>query len=157
MSLLIHSRFNPPGKVKLECPPETRTQQHFKNEANINSIMRRYKTTGTLVDPLAPRRGNPMYGDFSQVSDFQSAQNALIEAENAFMSLPSEIRRRFQNNPAEFLKFLENPENREEAIKLGLIEKPEPMKAPKASADPEPAPSKEPAKASPDEGKKGSK
>ena len=64
-----------------------------------------------------------MFGDFSQSTDYTSVVLALDASKRAFESLPSSIRRRFNNDPAELVKFLEDPANREEAEKLGLIEK----------------------------------
>ena len=64
--------------------------------------------------------GTPSYGDFSSVLEFQQAQNILIEAQDAFDALPASLRKRFDNDPAVMLEFIENPDNREEAEKLGL-------------------------------------
>jgi len=100
----------------------SKTQQHFEKECNINNIVARAKVTGLLIDPSVPRRGMPKYGDFTQVTDFQSANNLLIQAREAFSALPAEIRKKFDNNPQNLMAFLENPENNEEAVKLGLKE-----------------------------------
>ena len=40
-------------KVALKCG-KTMTQQNFKDECDINSIMSKYQVTGFLVDPLKP-------------------------------------------------------------------------------------------------------
>ena len=42
-----------------------------------------------------------------------------------FDNLPSDVRNRFNNNPAQLLDFVADPENKEEAIELGLLPKPE--------------------------------
>lgn len=97
------------------------TQQHFKDEADINMIIARYNRTGFLVDPTAPRSGSAMFGDFSEVKDFQSAQNAICAATEAFGELDSKIRRRFNNDPGQLIAFLDNPDNYEEGVKLGLF------------------------------------
>lgn len=39
------------------------TQQHFKDECDMDKILRKYETTGFLVDPLEPRR-QAQFGDF---------------------------------------------------------------------------------------------
>lgn len=98
-------------------PSEDRTQQHFKAECNINNILLKYQKTGIIEVPDK----DPIYGDFSNLPDYQDMQNAIIRANEAFMALPSNLRKRFDNNPAEFIKFVENAENREEAEKLGLL------------------------------------
>ena len=98
----------------------TLAQQHFKDECDVNNILRKYEATG-LVTHVA--NGTPSYGDFSSVLEFQQAQNILIEAQDAFDALPASLRKRFDNDPAVMLEFIENPDNREEAEKLGLLNK----------------------------------
>ena len=52
------------------------TQQHFKDETMIDNILQKYAETGFLTDPFSPKR--PIqFGDFSGVTDFQTAQNAV--------------------------------------------------------------------------------
>lgn len=102
----------------LECNDLTRTIQSQKEEADINTILMRFGITGKL--PQNPKV--PKYGDFTEIHDFQSALQAVKNAEDDFMALPAHIRERFKHNPQELLIFIENEANREEAIKLGLIE-----------------------------------
>lgn len=99
---------------------ESVTQQQFAEDADINVIVRRFGLTGEVPEDFR----TPKYGDFTHVSDFQTALNTVKEAEEEFMRLPAEVRARFQNNPQELLTFVENKDNRDEAIKLGLIPKP---------------------------------
>jgi phage internal scaffolding protein len=47
--------------------------------------------------------------------------NALIAAESEFAALPAQLRNKFGNDPANLVQFLDNPENRAEAEKLGLV------------------------------------
>ena len=69
----IYSRFNPPPSVDTKFEGESMTQQHFQDEVDINNIIKRYSSTGFLVDPLTSPSGQPMFGDFSDVIDFQTA------------------------------------------------------------------------------------
>lgn len=92
------------------------TQQSFAEDADINVIVERFGLTGQMPEPL-----NPQYGDFSQVGDFQSAMNAIADAQSGFMSLPAALRARFGNDPAQLISFLEDPANRSEAVSLGLV------------------------------------
>lgn len=117
----------------------TMTIQDHKDECDINNIIARYNKTGYYVDPMKPGTTPPQWGDFSAVPDLMEVQNQLIEAEKAFMELPSELRRRFDNDPLSLLEFLQSDENREEAIKLGLIFDP-----PKTSENPVTAPAETP-------------
>lgn len=109
---------------------ESRTVQSYKDECNINTIMRRYLQTGLV--PSA--RGRPTYDDYSTVGDFQSAQETLQRSKELFGSLPSHLRDRFNNSPLEMLGFVHDEKNREEAQKLGLLREPAPR------TDPAPVP-----------------
>jgi phage internal scaffolding protein len=101
----------------LHCEDVTLTQQHFKDECDINNILRQFNVTGLLPEaPLSPR-----YGDFTGIGDYHSALNQVIAAEDEFMRLPAQIRSRFENDPAKLIDFLEKSENKDEAIKLGLV------------------------------------
>ena len=101
----------------LRCEDESRTQQSFKDETDINVILRRFNVTGEL--PQGVRM--PTYADFSEVYDFHSAANAIAQANEAFEAMPADVRAKFQNDPAKFVAFCSKEENREEAKKLGLI------------------------------------
>jgi len=103
----------------LHCEDASLAQQHFKDETDINNILRQFNITGLLPEsPLSPR-----YGDFTGISDYQSALNAVIAAESEFEGLPAQIRARFNNDPEELINFLANNENLDEAISLGLVDK----------------------------------
>lgn len=99
------------------CEEETRTQQQFKDECDINIIMERFGITGEL--PTNVRQ--PIMTDFIDALDYQSALNAIREADAAFMEMPAGVRARFQNNPQTFIEFFSKEENRAEGEKLGLI------------------------------------
>ena len=120
----------------LRCEDASLTQQHQKDQADINFIIEQFNVTGIL--PTAPV--SPQYGDFTGISDYQSALNAVIEAEDEFMSLPAKLRSRFENDPANLINFLSNDENRQEAIELGLIEPIQPSAIPTPIADKPPLP-----------------
>jgi len=101
----------------LTCPEPTLAQQNFKDETDINHIVRQFGLTGQLPGkPLSPQ-----YGDFTGVLDYHSAVNAVLAAQDDFMELPAQMRSRFNNDPAQLIDFLGNENNREEAIKLGLV------------------------------------
>lgn len=104
---------------------ESRTKQAFKEECDINRILSSYMRTGIVQGAATP----PTYGDLSPI-DYQSALNLIIEAEEAFDSLPSALRKRFDNDPSEYLSFASNPDNRDEMIKLGLLDAPAPDPSP---------------------------
>jgi len=101
----------------LHCEDASLAQQHFKDECDINNILRQFNITGILPDQAI----SPRYGDFTGISDYHTALNQVIAAEDEFMSLPAPLRARFENDPAQLIEFLDNPENKDEAIKLGLV------------------------------------
>lgn len=102
----------------LECPEPTLAQQNARDECDINTIVRRFGLTGEL--PNNPRL--PKYGDFTDITDYHSAMNAVIKANEAFMELPADIRSRFNNDAGAFVDFCSDESNRAEAEKLGLVQ-----------------------------------
>lgn len=103
----------------LACEEPTLAQQHFKEECDINYILQQFNVTGVLPQtPLSPR-----YGDFSGISDYHTALNRVIAAQEEFDGLPAQIRARFDNDPAKLIEFLDDEANRLEAEELGLVEK----------------------------------
>ncbi len=101
----------------LYCEDPSRTKQSFKEECDINTILKRFNVTGQL--PVGPLQ--PQYGDFSGVFDYQTALNAVIAAQESFNALPAMLRNRFANDPAAFVDFCSDESNREEMIRLGLV------------------------------------
>lgn len=101
----------------LACTDPSRTKQSFKDECDINTILKRFNITGELPNNVRA----PQYGDFEGVFDYQSAMNAVIEASAAFMEMPAHVRKRFGNDPAAFVDFCSDESNRAEAEKLGLV------------------------------------
>jgi len=97
------------------------TQQHFKDECDVNLIIKRHEETGLWANTLAPATREPMFADFSDVPDYQTAQDMLINAEEMFMALPASIRKQFDNNPMMFVDFYLNPDNEDALRALGLL------------------------------------
>lgn len=120
---------------------ESRTKQSFRDETDINRIMAQWKRTGQ-IEHLA--KSEPRYGDFNNSVDYQTAVNQVLEADEAFMALPAEIRDRFQNAPGQLLDFVGDPANQDEAVALGLVEAPrvppDPALTPRPDPPGDPAP-----------------
>lgn len=102
----------------------SRTKQSFKEDSDINNIVAKYQRTGVLGNPLGGSPRYPQFGDFSNVGDYQSSLNLIIEANENFMLLPAVLRKRFNNDPQELISFMDNPDNLKEAQELGLVPKP---------------------------------
>lgn len=94
----------------------------FAGECDINTIMRRAIKTGVM--PVDGLNREPVFGDFSDIGDFHAVQNRLIECQESFLTLGADIRDRFDNDPGKLIEFMNDEKNKEEAIKLGLIEAP---------------------------------
>lgn len=127
--------------VKLICTGKTRAMQSMAKECDINLILKKYAKTG-MINHVNEHKGN--YADLPSDLDFHAAQQILIDAENAFESLPAVVRKKFDNSPGDFLAFVQNPENLPEMEKMGLtnpnvkftVEQPASEPAP----DPQPPP-----------------
>lgn len=109
----------------LKCEDVSLAVQSQRDEADINTIVRNFGITGRLPENVRV----PSYGDFAIVDDYRSAIHAVRDAEASFMSMPAEVRSRFQNDPQQFLEFCSDYANLEEMRKLGLavpgvVEKP---------------------------------
>ncbi|AXH75024.1 MAG: internal scaffolding protein [Microviridae sp.] len=102
----------------LFCNDVSMAQQQFVEESDINTIVDRYGLNGSLPDVVRA----PQYGDFTSIYDFHTAMNAVNEAKASFMSLPAKTRARFENDPQQFLEFVSNDANYQEARDLGLLE-----------------------------------
>lgn len=120
-------------RPKLVCG-ESRTKQEFAKAADINNIMRKYRTRGAL--PLC-QMGQAVFQDVSNIPDFAEVQRRIARGKEAFMRLPAVVRNRFENDASKLVEFLQDEGNREEAEKLGLLPSRQVVEEPAA----EPAPS----------------
>lgn len=104
----------------LKCEDPSLAQQHMKEEADINTIVKRFGLTGEV--PTGMRL--PTYGDFTGIADYQTALHQVKAAQESFMSLPADVRQKFGNDPGAFVDFCSDEKNREALVQMGLIEKP---------------------------------
>lgn len=97
------------------------TQQQFAQDCDLNVLAVRFGLTGK---PLPIEALDPSYyGDMTDVPDLRSALDLVNDAKNKFMDLPSRIRTRFDNSPAKLWSFVNDPENADEAVRLGLLKR----------------------------------
>lgn len=126
----------------LSCLEPTLTQQQFKDDADINTIVERFGLTGKLPDNFTM----PNYADISGLpASFTQAMQIITDTQAAFMQVPADIRARFANNPEAFMAFLHDDKNRDEALKMGLLQLP-PEKTRDTLTPPQQADNKEPTK-----------
>jgi len=120
--MFIRSSFNydrdqVSNETGLQCLDESKAIQSAEEEANINTIVRRFGISGELPNQVAM----PVSGDFTNIPDFHTAMNLVRQAQEEFVRVPAEIRARFNNDPGRFMAFFDDPANYDEALKLGLV------------------------------------
>lgn len=94
----------------------SKTIQSMAEEADINTIVKRFGLTGQLPEGLQP----PVYADFDEVMDYKTAQDAIARANSTFMLMPAGLRARFDNNPQVFLEYCSDPDNMDSLREMGL-------------------------------------
>lgn len=115
--LAMRAHCQRPGKRDENGDPIYKTEQAHKDQCDINKIIRKYDRDG-IITHIQKFEGQ--FGDMTGL-DFRLAYEKIFNAKDLFNKLPSKIRKRFMNNPEELLKFMEDPNNRQEAINLNLI------------------------------------
>lgn len=103
------------------------TKQSAEAESNINNIIKLWTKTGELTH-ISQALGN--YRDMSGIPDLHEAMNIVADAQSSFMELPAEIRKRVGHDVSNFLPFIDDPDNQDECIELGLIPAPKGYKTP---------------------------
>lgn len=115
----IRSAYSRVSRVSVTFPSQSiYTRQEFKDECDINVLMRRYQSTGELPHL---NTGTPQFLDVSASLKFQDSMNFVAEAQSMFNELPSFVRDRFYNDPSQFLAFCSDDSNRQELAKMGLL------------------------------------
>ena len=98
------------------------TQQSFKDACDINQIMAKYQKTG-IIDHINVYE--PAYGEVDGTT-FTEAMQTVANATTMFMDLPSRAREAFDHDPAKFLDYVNNledkPESRQFMYDLGLTD-----------------------------------
>lgn len=95
----------------------SRTVQSEKDNCDINILMDRYQKSGVI--PVM--QGAPIYGDFTELPDYRGAVETVMKADKAFSSLPAKVRAEFDNDPARFLEFAQDPVNEARMRDMGLL------------------------------------
>jgi len=111
------------NRVQLTIPKDEtiRVEQAHRDEVNINNIVRRHG-----IDLIAKTAALQQFTyDNNPNNDFQETMNAILKAQDSFESVPSEIRKQFDNNPAKFMDFIHNSDNQQQLIDWGLAKAPE--------------------------------
>lgn len=125
------------NRVALDCGGVSRAKQQFVDECDINKLMAKHEK-GIAVTHLNRYQGQ--YADVVGSVDYHEACNIVLRAQDAFGSLPSTVRARFDNDAGKFMSFVHDPVNKDEMVKMGLATaSPEPV----APVQPKPVVTKE--------------
>lgn len=125
MKVLSLSERRKRGAIFFDDDPGL-TEQCHRDECDINRIMANYAKTGQV--PVYTSKV-PQYSDFTQVVDYQTALNLVMDAQDSFYELPAEVRSEYENDPAKFLQALDDPAQKEKLIDLGVLvdDRPKPV------------------------------
>lgn len=127
---------------------ESLAHEEFLDESDINNIIKKFRTTGCLIDPSVQRSRVPQFGDYTNAPDFQRLQEILSTARMRFEALPSQVRDAFGGDPSQLLAFLDQPPADRDAhlsdllVRFNIIAKaaeaatPEPCRTAKATEEP---------------------
>jgi hypothetical protein len=113
------------------------TEQAPMDEQDINVIMKRFGVKDGSRIPYWPDP-NAIYGDFSEMpNDPVDAAEYLRRGEVAFATLPATMRNQFGSG-AKMYNWLIDPNNFDEAVSMGLLERRDPVVSSNTSSDKEP-------------------
>ena len=91
------------NRVQKYFTEPSRTKQAFKQECDINHIMKKFKKVAgsEFLNQYQGYLGG-QFGDFSEVVDYRTALDQINRSKAVFEALPSVLRKRFDNDPAKF-------------------------------------------------------
>lgn len=120
------------------------TEQSHKASCDIHNIIRQFQMSGVITHI---QKQQPMYIDLPSSTDYQQSLHTLMQAQDAFASLPSVVRDHFANDPKRFLAAFNDPKQADKLREFGLLQPEPPKPSPlarqePASASPAPEPSK---------------
>lgn len=111
----------PTGSLRIQTmnSEPSMTQQQFADDCDVNNILRKHGHDPVAFQALT--RPGGVYADFSNITDYQAMLDTVMNAQDAFASLPAHLRSRFGNDPNQLLSFIQNPSNYDEGVSLGLL------------------------------------
>lgn len=128
----IRSFMNRPDRVPARPMTDGLTIQSAKDECDINKIIAKYQKTG-LVQHIAVH--GPNYGEYDAV-DFQTAMETIAAGQEMFLELPSSVRKRFNNDPSQFMEFVNDPETTLEDLQRHGLTRPVAPSSPEGAPTP---------------------
>lgn len=110
---LAHER----ERVSIDCSEGGRTKQSFREECDINHIIKKFESDGIISHT---NRASPAYTDNTTVDDLQDAMEQVAAAEAGFDGLQSSIREAAGNDPMQLLEMLAAEEGRSLLEEAGM-------------------------------------
>ncbi len=113
-------------QVGIDCSgDEIIVEQSHKKEVDINQIVKKHGMD--IIQKTAMLQTMEYQMDDISGNDFHEAMIKVTKAQETFDTLPHELRKKFDNSPAKYLDFVQNPANAEEMVALGIAQRrPEP-------------------------------
>ena len=106
--------------VVLDCSNDDPiVEQSHKADVDINNIVKRHGRS-LMQDYVKRLQSEEFRFDDVTGNDFQEAMIKVRKAQATFDRLPSDIRAKFGHNPAEFMDFVQNPDNGSQLVEMGL-------------------------------------
>lgn len=93
------------------------TEQSHAQSCDIHHIMKRWERNRT-VDHVNQHQGT--YLNYINAPDFLEKENMIADAKSMFETVPSKIREDFNNDPSQFLAFMQDSKNVEAIEGYGL-------------------------------------
>jgi len=97
------------------------TQQHFKDQVDINNILAKYRRTG-VVEHV--KKARELYGDFTELGEYARDLDKVAKAQQTFEMMPAEIRNQFKNSIQGFFEFIGDEKNKDQCVKWGIFDAP---------------------------------
>lgn len=114
-----------------ECGEEGPTQQHFKDQCDINRIANMVEARGSADHVKAARA---RFGDFSDILDTGVNLEKAAKANELFQHVDVELRKKVGNSIPGLFDWLADPANKDEAIKRGIFDPPAESPAPQSDS-----------------------
>lgn len=114
---VLYTANNPPPKRGIDFTNDPgKTDASQAADCDINNILKKFQQTGILPGSNVEQ----LFSDVSDAPSYQEALNLVLHAQEQFMALDAHTRARFHNEPEEFMKFVHDPENASDLVKMGL-------------------------------------
>jgi hypothetical protein len=115
------------NRVITTCDDESLTEQSHVKETDVNQIVKRHGKD--LIQKANELMSTNFQMDNIPGNDFHESMMIIQKASKSFSQMPSQVRKQFDNDPAKFLDFVQNPANAEAMVTMGLAIAAEPVSA----------------------------